>query len=681
MFGAVTPRAPGSAIPIRVFQNNLGQTLAQNAQGGLTLTNNTVCRVNAQQAAAPIIWNGSGYNTATGSPVPVSTRAFMAPTQQSTAAPSATWHLQYKIASGNYIDMMTVDNVAGITTPGGINARGINASGNSTFGGTTTLNGAVAVNNNAVFNYGTTTTLNSTVVVNGAATFNASANISTLYYGYAYGSYLSATNVYASNQVQTNYGFFSSYINAAYVNAGGSGMPASTVSVNGNLDTKPKRLTASNTLTGNEVNYLLDATNAAACTGTPSTTSCSSYSNYSDCVAHDSHGGCSWSGEDCGGFGDSGSCTSHSGCSWSTSNCADFNGNYYGCVDTGGCSWTGSTANCNVFGDYYSCISNGGCSWNEIYADCGAFNNNAGGCESTMGCSWSPSYSGNCTDFNGNYGGCTGTSGCSWTETYGDCGVFSNLGDYGTACYSSSGCSYSDDGMGDGNGTCYGSYDTGTGTCSGSYDNGTGTCSGTYDTGTQQCQGTYDPQTCSGSYGGSCSGTYYACVGTATCSGITNSTDCGGESGCSWTALMTQTLPPLVHGREYRLKNVTPGGITIKIYPYSGDDIDGGSELDLTAYKQSTLLVGEKNLGDCTLFGDEGTCEGHSGCSWNVNSCSAFDNYGDYGSACSSQSGCSWSDDGVGDGNGTCSGTYGGSCGGQYIINSTWQEMAARRGV
>lgn len=60
------------------------------------------------------------------------------------------------------------------------------------------------------------------------------------------------------------------------------------------------------------------------------------------------------------------------------------------------------------------------------------------------------------------------------------------------------------------------------------------------------CTGTY--YTCSGSYyTGTCSGTYGAgCSGTAACAGIDDSTNCGLETGCSWTTSITISLPSVI---------------------------------------------------------------------------------------------------------------------------------------
>jgi hypothetical protein len=666
------PKMRGS-VWNRVIVNNLGNSVPNN-RGNLAVNNTPATTFSRTQNPPPSVQQGNFWDSSNNVNVKAQFYDYMTAVTPGSGVPSLYKHFAYSYDNGKTLaDAVVIGGGGGayaLTVYGGTNMQGpFLAYGPGTF------NGPVSFNNSATFYSGLTA---------------GSANTYTLT-----STNISASYIY-SNSLNGTYAFISGYVAAAAVNAGsGSDSNPSALHTETTFGLKLKRLIASNTYTGNETNYILDATNAAACTGTISNV-CSYWTDYTACAANAWHGGCSWAGADCSSFnGNYSACTTTSGCTWQAADCSGFNGDYYSCVGNSGCSWTGSTVSCAGFGDYYTCVSYGGCnwsdiyadcsvfvnnsyactstsgcSWNEVYADCGAFNNNEGGCYSEGGCSWSPAYGGNCNDFNNNSSGCSSYGTCSYSEDAADCNNFSTSNGYadgGATCGSYGGCSWSDDGSGLGTGTCSGMYDPGTGTCSGSYDNGSGTCSGSYDTGTQDCTGTYDPQTCTGTYATNvCYGTWYGCQGTATCIGIGDSTSCGAEAGCSWTALMTQTLENVIPDKEHRFKNDTPTGVLCRLYAAAGEYINSAAYIDLPNYEDGILLVGEKVYADCNIFGDSGGCTSHSGCSWTYSDCSS--NFFD-GDSCNAQSGCSWDGE-------NCNGTYNAYCYGQYTVKANWHKMA-----
>jgi len=410
---------------------------------------------------------------------------------------------------------------------------------------------------------------------------------------------------------------------ASGVSAGSSTSPTSTLANQGTLENKTILVTASQTLSTSATNILCDGTTAAACTGTPSN-ACSSYtgSGQAACEARNSHGGCSWNpGTSCSVYNnESGmsNCLSTSGCTADTSACTGYDessclsgDDSYG----GSCAWTNDPQSCSGF-DESTCSMTSGCTVN--YFDCSSLTNDMD-CSGHTGCTSNFS---SCIDFTGNQAACEATSGCSWSDP--DC-----TGSYFTSCSGSP-------------------YDG----CTGSYDN-------------YICTGTYYTGNCSGYYG-------TACSGTPTCSGITGSTDCGNETGCSWSSVLNLTLPNTPpNGREYRIKNVATGGADCVVLPYSGYDIDGSSSLTLAAYKDSTMLVYFQLTADCSVYnGNQSTCNSTSGCTPNYSNCS----WDSMNSVCNGGGSCSSYTDEF-----NCNAaTYFSSCSGTYSVAKRWHEMAKR---
>jgi hypothetical protein len=246
--------------------------------------------------------------------------------------------------------------------------------------------------------------------------------------------------LYPSGFVHYGFGFFGDK-----VHAGATSTPHTTLQSNGGFAVKGRRITANTTLDSSATDWFVDAS-SAACNGTP-TTPCSSYTNSTDCLARDAHGGCSWfAGYDCSVFnGDQSSCENQSGCTY-------------------------QTASCSTFGDESTCNSTSGCSWTNNPQDCSVYNSDQSSCESTSGCTW------NSSDCSSNFfdeSSCNAQSGCSWDGT-------TCLGTYDTSC-SGSYDSY----------TCEGSYFTGN--CTGSYGSA---CSGT-----ASCVGIDDSTNCNAESG------------------------------------------------------------------------------------------------------------------------------------------------------------------------------------
>lgn len=376
------------------------------------------------------------------------------------------------------------------------------------------------------------------------------------------------------------------------VMAGANYAPTSTLQTVGSTAMQVKRITSSQSIDGTATVWLSDATSAAACTGTPSA-ACSSWSNEADCIKWDAHGGCTWNaGSSCSVFdNESGmtACAGQAGCT----------------VVTASCSGAGDQTSCESQDDSYG----GSCTWSGT--DCSGLPDEAT-CNSYSGSGCTSNYS-DCSTYNDNYGGCTGQSGCTSSSST-DCSAYDGTDQ--STCEANTGCYW------DGMSNCYM-------TCSGSYYTG---CSGTY----YDCTGTYNTGSCSGTYGSGCSGT-------STCSGIDDSTNCGNETGCTWSSVLNLTLPDgetCTH-RNYWIYNDATGGADTVIYPYAGQTVNETTSYTLAAYRDWVHLAYYKQTKDCSVY-NEGACT-PSGCSKNYSYCSynSMDNIctGDGGSVCSAHNG------------------------------------------
>jgi hypothetical protein len=242
---------------------------------------------------------------------------------------------------------------------------------------------------------------------------------------------------------QSGYGAFGSG-----THAGSASAPTSSLQSAGGTALKVKRVAATQALDNTATHWLLDATSAVACAGTPDR-ACSFWTNETDCEKWDAHGGCTWNpGSDCSIFsGDFATCSGTSGCSTGTSSC----------------SGAGDQTACEAQDDEFG----GSCTWDETTDDCATFNDNYESCVGNGGCSWSAGIDCSTLD-NTDESTCTAESGCSW-----------NSGD--NTC----------------SGTCSGTYGTGNFVCNGTYNNSA--CSGTYGSGcsgTSSCAGINDQTNC-----------------------------------------------------------------------------------------------------------------------------------------------------------------------------------------
>lgn len=305
----------------------------------------------------------------------------------------------------------------------------------------------------------------------------------------------------------------------------------------------------------------------------------------------------------------------HGGCSWFAGySCSafDYESGMSTCAGTSGCSVV--TSSCSGAGDQASCEAQddaygGNCTWDNTPGDCSYFDQST--CESTSGCS--PSY-----DY---------------------CYNYSDGGGDGTACASVSG---------------YGcSYDSGSGACSdGMGDAGWFTsCSGSYDS--YSCNGTYNTGSCSGSYGSACSGT-------ATCSGIDDSTNCGNETGCTWATALNATLPSISSypDRTYWIYNDSSSGSDINILPTGTDTVNGTTSVVLANYKDGVHVAPLRTTDSCSGF-NNGACT-PSGCSRVYCSWDSMDSVCNGGASCT----------GIGD-ESTCNSTFD-YCSGTYVVASNW---------
>lgn len=303
----------------------------------------------------------------------------------------------------------------------------------------------------------------------------------------------------------------------------------------------------------------------------------------------------------------------HGGCTWFAGTSCSIYDNESGmgsCSGQAGC--TVVTASCSGAGDQTACESQddaygGSCSWGAT-GDCSPFD------EATCG-----SYAGQCT------------------QNYGDCSAYSDGGGDGSACAAyNAGCS----------------YDSGTGACTGTpYLN----CSGNYNT----CSGTYNTGTCSGTFGAACSGT-------STCSGIDDSTNCGLETGCTWSSVLNATLPSMATypHRTYWVKNQAAVANTALI-PAAGETVNGASSYTIRN-TDSVHVAPYHDSRSCSEFLTAGACTPtgcsvvNANCSWNSgdNTCS-----GDAGSVCSAHNGNQTNCEAQ---------TYFSYCSGTYTVTKDW---------
>ena len=568
-------------------QTTRRDSLGTTTQDGWVVDNQTNATSGNQQVSPAIKWRGRGYKTSSvaGSQT-VDFISHVLPVQGS-LSPSGIWKLKSSINGGTSVDHLWVDSLNGGLgvsfytpasqsngTPGTTRIASFNNTGSNTW---------------IDFNFSGTNKSNIGANSTGGMDFYASGGN---YFGY-YNKNTSSLFSYNYPDAFAHYGYGEFY---GGVVAGGVQTPTSKLQSLGGLALKVKRLTTSGSLDDTATHWLLDATTAQVCTGTPTHT-CSHWTNEGDCIANDAHGGpCSWyAGSPCSAFNyeyGMSTCGSTGGCS----------------ADTSSCSGAGDQSTCEAQDDSYG----GNCVWNsESTGDCSVFNGDESTCGSTSGCS-------------------TNYSACSWD---------------GMTCYGGTGCdSYFDEW------SC----------TSAMYFSG---CTGTYVVTPANCSGSFYTGNCSGSYGSGCSGT-------SSCAGIDDSTSCGAESGCTWSAVLNANLPDgeTCPDRTYWIANDSSGGADVVLMPVAGQTVDGSSTYTLPNYKDWIHIAYYKKLGDCADYsGNESTCTSTAGCTAGYYDCSS---HGD-SESCTADGHCSWN-------GATCDGgSYFGYCYGNYVISKNWYKFGS----
>lgn len=384
----------------------------------------------------------------------MTTGSYTGPTRSANGTYSERIHLSYPATALNFVPSntarLTIDTVSlkpltGSNIRSNLNTGGLSVEGswsNSTPGTTR----AQTFSNDGSYTW---TDYRFAGTLRGAFGYNSSGGMDLYasggnYFGFYQGNAgLTSTSLFAylypTAFVHYGYGEF-----LGGVIAGSIQQPTSTLQSTGSLGLKVKRVIANTTLDNTATHWLVDATNASACTGTPSVTDCSTYTASGQATC-ESHLPCAWfAGYACSAYNGEygmGTCAGQTGCT----------------VETVSCTGATDQTSCEAQDDSYG----GSCAWGNDPQSCAGFDQST--CNSTTGC----------------------------TANADDCANYSDGGGDGTACNAANGGSY-----------C--SYDSGTGACSGG-SFGFLSCSGTYDN--YVCSGTYNTGNCNGTYGTSCSGT------------------------------------------------------------------------------------------------------------------------------------------------------------------------------
>jgi len=359
------------------------------------------------------------------------------------------------------IDSISLKPLTGNNQKSNINTGGLSIEGSWSNGSPNTTR-AMTFNNDGSYTW---TDYRFAGVLRGAIGANSSGGIDMYasggnYFGFYYGnSGLTSNSLFAYLYPtafihNSGYGAF-----ASGVMAGSQSANTSTLQSAGGLALKTKSLTASGTLDNTATHWLLDATDASACAGTPAVTACSTYSA-SGQVTCESHLPCSYNAGT--------SCTVYngdiSGCSGAGSPCAP---------DTSSCAGPTSDPDCSNQNSAYG----GTCTLNYTSSTCSSFTNT--------------------TD-------CNAASPC-YATLGGDCNTLSDGGGDGTSCATQPECS----------------YDSGTGVCSLTFftscdgDNSFYSCDGTYNNG--NCGGGSFGVSCNGTVSCASYSSSGACVAETDC--------------------------------------------------------------------------------------------------------------------------------------------------------------------
>jgi len=544
--------------------------------GGVLATNSRSASLNyPTQESAPVAWNASGWksNAVAGS----QSAYFEAIVKAITGAGAITaeWTLRRSLNGGSFADLLTIRDTGQSTQTvqsGVLFANELIFNQGNSNPNTTSAFKLSNAGQNTWINMFFGGTLRASIGAdsNGALKLFQSGGSGVEFY--AGNSGLSSNTLYSYNYatafVHTGYGEFGSG-----VHAGSQSQPTSTLQNQGGTALKVKRATANLTLDNTATHWLLDATSASSCAGTPSTTTCSSYTGSGQATC-ESHLPCSWNpGNSCSAFNNEsgmGSCSGTSGCS----------------VDTTSCAGPGDQSTCEAQDDAYG----GSCTWNSG-TDCGGISDEST-CNSTGGCA-------------SNYSGCTwdGISVC-----YGNalCDVIFDQGTCEATTYFTN---------------CTGTYGIG---CEGTYNNGN--CSGTYGqacNGTVLCSAYGSSGPCAGESGCSWSAVLNAELPDGeTCPDRTYWI-CNDSSGGADVVLIPYSGQKINDATSYTL-SAYKDCIHIAYYKKTADcvSLDESTCGSTTGCSQYYI--------DCASFGYEGSCVADAHCSWNGSSCDG----GTYFSSC-----------------------------------------------
>lgn len=451
-------------------------TVLKNSNGTATLTQNVSLYLQREYLLTYVISNwtvGSVTPTVGGFTCPTVSSNTPSPHEcRFVATSSAALTFTPTNTARFTIDTISLKPLIGTNTKSNINTGGLSVEGSWSNGSPGTTR-AQTFNNDGSYtwtDYRFAGVLRNSFGANSSGGFDMYASGGNYFGFYSGNSGLTSTSLFAylyptALVHSSGYGAFN-----GGVNAGSTAANTSTLQSAGGFALQVKRITASQTLDNTATHWLSDGTTAAACTGSPAVSACSTYSG-SGSVICESHLPCTYNpGTNCntigGDFGMT-ACLGQSPCTADTTACAG-----------------GDMSSCESDDDAYGATTP--CAW-------------------TLGSNTCPSFT-NTTDCNNN-SPCYATLG-------GDCNTLSDGGGDGSMCATQPECAYDS-----GSGVCSNTFFT---SCDG--DNSTYSCTGTKYTGA--CGG--------GSFGVSCNGTVLCsayttsggCVGETSClwSAVLNAT-------------------------------------------------------------------------------------------------------------------------------------------------------------
>lgn len=463
MFGELSPRIPSLLVKANTWakaQTFLGVATHSGPSLGTTtipfvvLENATAAASGAQQVSPSIEWKGTGWASSGSVSRVVGFRSNVIGIQ-GTSAPSASWKLESSINNASYVTALEflTTAVSGVDFPqlnvtGAIKTTVANSSTIDTLQNMNIVSSGSRVN--VTHSFGSTIRSGWQTTDQGAVSFYSAGSGSGYFFkvGSGIGSQNDVLQIYSGGLY--NYG---SIFSQGRVTAGQADTtPPAYLNTYGSLALRGVFISTNTTLDENQTMVYVDGSSNNICTGTPSVSTCSSYtgSGEATCI---SHLPCTWNPavtESCSTYGgiDQSTCEGQSGCTFDQASCGgasdqsscEAQDDAFG----GSCSWNA----CSGFGDISSCNGQSGCSAST--GDCGSTFFDESSCLSQTGCSWDGSacsgeYFISC---DGNYcagsyynGSCSGThevsaAACSGTVT---CASYMSSG----ACAAETGCTWS----------------------------------------------------------------------------------------------------------------------------------------------------------------------------------------------------------------------------------------------